>query len=138
MLFLGAQEDFKQKAEKFGAKYYLVDGVHPNVAGAEIIFLTTILTNTYVSPLLKDEQLIEVDKMQIETVENGIDNMYFNEAEKVCNEYGVKFCDCREKWKKMYENGVNTTALLANYLNHPLRELHWLFAHELVEIIFEN
>lgn len=35
--FLGLQEDFEQKAEDFGAEYYLVDGVHPNIAGAQLI-----------------------------------------------------------------------------------------------------
>ena len=35
--FLALQEDFEQKAEEFGAEYYLVDGVHPNVAGAQLI-----------------------------------------------------------------------------------------------------
>lgn len=35
--FLELQEDFEQKAEEFGAEYYLVDGVHPNIAGAQLI-----------------------------------------------------------------------------------------------------
>ena len=40
--FLALQEDFEQKAEEFGAEYYLVDGVHPNVAGAQLIADTWI------------------------------------------------------------------------------------------------
>lgn len=35
--FLELQEDFEQKAEEFGTEYYLVDGVHPNIAGAQLI-----------------------------------------------------------------------------------------------------
>lgn len=35
--FLDLQEDFEQKATQFGAEYYLVDGVHPNIAGAQLI-----------------------------------------------------------------------------------------------------
>ena len=35
--FLPLQEDFEKAAEKYGAEYYLADGVHPNVAGAQLI-----------------------------------------------------------------------------------------------------
>ena len=35
--FLELQEDFERKAEEFGAEYYLADGVHPSVAGAQLI-----------------------------------------------------------------------------------------------------
>ena len=35
--FLPLQEKLTQSAEKTKAEYYLVDGVHPNVAGATLI-----------------------------------------------------------------------------------------------------
>ncbi len=35
--FLPLQEDFEKGAEKHGAEYYLSDGVHPHVAGAQLI-----------------------------------------------------------------------------------------------------
>ena len=35
--FLELQEDFERKASEFGAEYYLSDGVHPNIAGAQLI-----------------------------------------------------------------------------------------------------
>ena len=35
--FLELQEDFDKKADEFGAEYYLSDGVHPNIAGAQLI-----------------------------------------------------------------------------------------------------
>ena len=35
--FLALQEALEQKAEEFGVEYYLVDGVHPNIAGAQLI-----------------------------------------------------------------------------------------------------
>ena len=35
--YLPLQEDFEQKAEQFGAEYYLADGVHPTIAGAQLI-----------------------------------------------------------------------------------------------------
>ncbi len=37
LYFLPLQEKFNRAADKFGAEYYLYDGVHPNVAGATLI-----------------------------------------------------------------------------------------------------
>jgi hypothetical protein len=33
----------------------------------------------------------------------------------------------------MAQNGVDTTELLSNKINHPIREMNWLFAYSLVE-----
>lgn len=35
--FLELQEDLERKADEFGTEYYLADGVHPNIAGAQLI-----------------------------------------------------------------------------------------------------
>ncbi len=37
LVFVPLQERFNELAEKYGADYYLVDGVHPTVAGARVI-----------------------------------------------------------------------------------------------------
>ena len=37
----------------------------------------------------------------------------------------------------MNELGVDTTELLSNYINHPKREMHWLFASSLVDAMME-
>ena len=58
---------------------------------------------------------------------------YMKTAKQVCVEKGVKVCDCYEKWKQLYNSGVNVTELLSNKVNHPLREMHWLFAYMLVD-----
>ena len=42
-------------------------------------------------------------------------------------------CDCYAKWKLLSQNGVDTTALLANGINHPSREMAWMFAYSLLE-----
>ena len=107
-------------------------------AGTEVIFLSSVLKNTYVSHKLTDENLKLFAERHLVHVEQNMDQIYFNEAKKLCEKYGFAYCDCHSKWKKMYENGVDTTNLLSNSLNHPLRELHWLFAVSLIESIFEN
>ena len=42
------------------------------------------------------------------------------------------------KWKVMKEIGIDTTELLANKINHPTREMNWLFAIMLVDIMIEK
>ena len=37
----------------------------------------------------------------------------------------------------MYECGVDVTELLSNKINHPTREMNWLFAYSLVETMFD-
>lgn len=106
--------------------------------GCEVIFLSSVLKNDYVSNKLTDATLREFATQQVKLVEQDMDNVYFCEAKKLCEKYGFLFCDCHAKWKKMKQNGVDTTRLLANHLNHPIRELHWLFAASLVEMIFDN
>ena len=53
-------------------------------------------------------------------------------------EENIILCDCYAIWKRMYESGVDTTNLLSNGLNHPIREMHGLFAWQLVQTILNN
>jgi hypothetical protein len=50
---------------------------------------------------------------------------------------GVTVCDCYKEWKKISET-QDTTLLLANYINHPTKEMHELFAEKLFRIIFTD
>ena len=38
----------------------------------------------------------------------------------------------------MLEGGVDTTDLLSNHINHPVRQMHCLFAAELVKVMFKE
>ena len=40
------------------------------------------------------------------------------------------------KWKSLNSCGVDTTALLANGINHPLPEMHTALAYEIISTIF--
>ncbi len=47
-------------------------------------------------------------------------------------------CDCYAQWKQLQAAGVNTTELLSNKLNHPTREMNWLFAVSLLRSILSG
>ena len=59
------------------------------------------------------------------------------DALRVAKECGAKVCDLYTVWEKMSLGGVNTTDLLANQINHPIREIHYYMAIKLIETFFE-
>lgn len=109
-----------------------------NQSGAEIVFMTPNMMNTYVCsltyPPLAKSNAQNTCKLQNDCV---LDK-FVSEAKKLCDEKNVPVCDCYGKWKMLYDNGVDTTQLLANKINHPVRGMHKLFAGMLVNTMFEN
>ncbi len=106
-------------------------------SGSEIIFMTPNMMATGIScHLERDEVFLKLAK-HISTLQNeGMLDLYLDAARELCKCRGITVCDCHAKWKTMAENGVDVTELLANKLNHPLREMNWLFATSLVETMF--
>lgn len=100
-------------------------------AGIECIFLTENMVNTYVDCNIHDPLLIQTAEFLIPFEKDGILAAYFEAAKAVAAQYGVKVCDCYAKWRTLAAAGVDTTRLLT--LNHPVREMTWLFAYSLLE-----
>lgn len=106
-------------------------------AGSEVIFLTENMMCTYVPDMLTDQRLIDIAKRSAEKQNSGELDKFFDTAKAVAKKFGVRVCDCYSKWKEMAKDGVDTTALLSNGINHPTAEMLHLFADELVKIILE-
>ena len=124
-----------------GLEKYLnaLDGIFKKVkeAGAECIFMTENMMNTHVSCHVTNPRFAEIAEGAAKRQNEGILDLYFESAKKVAVENGMRVCDCYAKWKAMHAAGVNTTELLSNYINHPIRELHYLFAYSLVETMLD-
>jgi len=75
--------------------------------------------------------------LNVESQINKTMDNYIEAALKVCKDKGVTVCDCYRKWKKLSDSGINITQLLSNKINHPTREMNYMFAYSLVETIFE-
>lgn len=101
-------------------------------AGIETIFMTPNMMNTYTSSVLELEGHRSLAEETARLQNEGILDAYVDAARELCRQEGVTICDCYAIWKRMYGKGVDTTALLSNGINHPIRELHYLFAWELV------
>ncbi len=107
-------------------------------AGIETIFMTPNMFNVGTSHIPDDELLQSLGVMFGTRQQNGVFDAYMDAARELCREEGIRLCDCYAMWKKMYESGVDTDRLLSNDLNHPAREMHNLFAYELIKTIFED
>lgn len=107
-------------------------------AGGEVIFMTQNMMNTYVGCHIKEPALIKVAEDTAKRQNDGVVDLYFDAAKRASDKYNVVFCDVYSKWKAMSNAGVDTTGLLANYINHPTREMQRLFAASLLEIMIQN
>ena len=65
---------------------------------------------------------------------DGQMDYYMSEAISLAARMGVVVCDCYSEWKKLALH-QDTTMLLANRINHPLPQMHELFARKLYEVI---
>ena len=106
--------------------------------GSEIIFLTPNMCADKVDFSVKEEELRNIVGHISAVIAEGWLDRYMKEAKKVCEEENVPVCDCYKIWKSFYENGIDTASLLSNKINHPTREFQWIFAYELVKMMFEK
>lgn len=104
-------------------------------AGIETIFMTPNMFNTYTHTQLVEEVYHKYAEMFAARQNGGTFDEYMDTAKVVCEKMDIPVCDCYKIWKQMHEAGVDTTVLLANGLNHPIRKMHYLFAWELVTTI---
>ena len=99
----------------------------------ETVFLTPNMLNTYVAegtaPVHFDYAHKTADMQN-----GGRMDKYMTAAAELANSMGVKVADCYAKWREMSKT-EDTTALLANHINHPIREMHQLFADEIFKVI---
>lgn len=109
----------------------IFERVHP----IETIFMTPNMLNTKLDPRL-EPSLYDYAKLTMEYQNSGKMDLFMKTAVKTAEEYKVTVCHCYRKWKQLAAAGVDTTALLANYVNHPRRNMHELFAACLFDTIF--
>ncbi|MBQ3221674.1 MAG: GDSL family lipase [Clostridia bacterium] len=113
-----------------------LDGIFARLQkeGIDTIFLTQNYCNTKVSPHLRDELFVSLaNSFSANMQNNGVLKAYFEKAREVCAKYGVKVCDLYPVWERMEKLGIDVTELLANKLNHPIREIHYYMAIKLIE-----
>ena len=106
-------------------------------ADIEVIFMTPNMMCTKISDHVADDRIREIAERVCEVQNKGILEFYLTEAKRICKENQVPICDCYAKWQQLYQSGVSVTDLLSNKINHPTKEMNWLFAVSLMETILE-
>lgn len=125
--------------DKLGAYFDTMKSIFEKclASGAECIMLTECMFNDNVSPhLLSDTRMVKYAERFMENQKSGLLDKYFDKAKEAAKLTGAYVCDQYSVWKTLNKAGVNTTELLANKLNHPIREWHYYIAVKLIETIF--
>lgn len=105
-------------------------------SGAEVIFMTPNMLNTYVAEDTPPEHL-GYAKITAEYQNGGRMDLFISSAVELAKNMNIQVCDCYSKWKELSKT-QDTTKLLINRINHPNREMHRFFADELYKIIFKD
>ena len=104
-------------------------------SGAQVIFMTPNMLNTRVDE--RTEARFAAYAVKTAEMQNGGKmDLYMESACALAREMGIAVCDCYAKWREMSRT-QDITDLLANYINHPTREMHELFAQSLFEMIMK-
>lgn len=68
---------------------------------------------------------------------SGKMDQYVDAARSIAAEMEIPVVDAYAQWKAMEANGVDTTALLGNGLNHPAPEQHHIFCDLIFDLLFK-
>ncbi len=105
-------------------------------SGADVIFMTPNMLNTYVDESIP-ERYHGYAAGKAEYQNSGKMDLFMNSAKKLAEEIGIDVCDCYSEWKELSKT-TDTTKLLINRVNHPIPEMHELFANSLFKMIFKD
>lgn len=104
-------------------------------SGAQVIFMTPNMLNTRVDE--RTEARFAAYAIKTAEMQNGGRmDLYMERAVALARGMGITVCDCYSRWREMSRTR-DITELLANYINHPTREMHELFARELFDLIMK-
>ena len=100
-------------------------------AGSQVIYMTPNMMNTVVPEGVPPTYYgLKTARYQNE----GRVDEFMDAARQVAKERNIPVCDCYAIWKEMSKT-QDINLLLANNCNHPIREMHTLFARELYKVI---
>lgn len=103
-------------------------------AGIPAVLLTPNMLNTYVAadtiPMYRDYAAVTAGYQT-----GGRMDAYVDAARALAARRGVPVADAYAVWKQRAAAGEDTTALLANRINHPTRAMHAVFADVLFDVL---
>jgi len=113
----------------------IFDGVLES--GAECMLLTPNFMCGYVPAFVVRGDLRAIAAHCARIQKDGVLTRYVDAARAAAQERGMPVADAYARWRALDRCGVDTTALLANGINHPTGEMHDLFVEAILEKLFE-
>lgn len=108
-------------------------------SGAEMILLTpNAMCARLHEQAPKDEAWRGFYERVVQLQTGGVMTQYVDEAKRQAQLRGVPVADAYARWESMRSQGVDTTSLLANRVNHPMPQMHDLFVEEIVRAMQLN
>lgn len=101
------------------------------------MLLTPNCMCSYVSPFLTEASLRDAAEQASKRQNEGVLEQFVEAAKRAAKEEGVAIADAYAIWKKLKAVGVDTTAMLKNWINHPEPEAHRIFVNAIMETLFK-
>lgn len=129
----GLNDACLRQPEQYAAN---MDGIFSALRGAglPVIFMTPNMMNTYVHEKVLPG-LIKTAAECCDCQNDGGMDLLIRRGVEMAQKHHIAVCDCYGVWEQMAESGIDTTELLCNYINHPTRQLHRLFADNLFDYV---
>ena len=105
---------------------------------AECVLLTPNMMCTYVDTALREELLRNIASVAAQRQNGGALDRFVDAAREIAQSMGIPIADAYASWRKYADRGVDTTRLLSNYINHPVPDMHDLFAQRIADVILES
>ena len=105
-------------------------------SGAECMLLTPNRMCSYVSAQLTYQPMRDIAERVAAVQNGGILTRYVDAAKAEAAECGVPVADAYARWQALERSGADTTAMLANFINHPRADMHDLFAALVLDQLF--
>ncbi len=103
-------------------------------SGAKAVLVTPNMMNTYIHKETPPSALKVAGKTVAAQTDGTLDGIYLQSL-SAAERFGAKVCDVYLFWKNLYSQGVDTTELLVNRINHPCEKMHIKTAELLLRTI---
>lgn len=117
-----------------------MDGIFARLAdaGIEGMLVTPNRMCSYAASRIAADWLREIAVKAAKIQNDGVMDAYVHTARELAARRGVPVADTYKVWCNLERNGVDTTAMLCNDVNHPTPEAHNLFVEAIVAQILEG
>lgn len=103
-------------------------------SGAKAVLITPNMMNTYIHAETPPSAMKVAQKTMAAQTDGTLDRIYLQSL-SAAGCFGAKVCDVYLFWKNLYSQGVDTTELLINRINHPCEKMHIKTAEMLLRTI---